>query len=303
MGKDNPDKSKINPYRFYSIPYLKDKLLDFFGESEEVWIEEKIDGSNVCCEVDDANQFRCYGRKYELGEWYSNSGSYQKLLAIEDKVRANIPSNLVLYFEYLSKHHVKYADDKVNILYLIGVYDKSTNKYLLPNEVYKYAEVLGLTTPVCFYNGQFKDWSIARGLVGKSAFGAEQGEGVIVKAYDKQTGIKMIKIVGDAFKEVMKQDTAAVQAKIDEAVRKREIVQGVVTPARIRKQLYKMQEEGLISSVENMSEEDRRIAIKHIGGYICADCSAEEPELVESLGKDFGKYAFIISRQYIEGGC
>lgn len=60
---ETPDFNKKTPSRFYHIPYLKDKLLDKFSANEETWIEEKIDGTNISCEIDDDNTFRCYGKK------------------------------------------------------------------------------------------------------------------------------------------------------------------------------------------------------------------------------------------------
>lgn len=83
----NPDKTKVTTNKFYSIPYLRTRYLHTFSADEDVWIEEKIDGSNVSCEIDDNDMFRCYGRNYELGEWYTNFGAYEKLLKLEDKVR------------------------------------------------------------------------------------------------------------------------------------------------------------------------------------------------------------------------
>lgn len=297
---DNPDETKKNPRKFYDIPYLKDTLLDTFGPNEEVWIEEKIDGTNISCEIDDNSQYRCYGRRFELGDWYTNRGAYQKLLELENIVRRKIPTNFKLYFEYLTLHHVRYSADKENGIYLIGVLDKITDKYLLPNEVYDIADKIGVETPACLYHGPFKDWSIAEGLVGKSEFGAKQGEGVIVKAYDKDRGIKMIKLVASDFREIMKYDPARIQAKIDNEHNKRELASTVVTEARIRKQLLNMVDEGIIPSIDNMTKETKTIAIKNIGKRVYDDCIKEEPEFVVNFGKDFGRYSFLLSKNFIE---
>lgn len=298
-NREEPDKTKKTPNKFYHIPYLKDKLLDVFSPDDETWIEEKIDGTNISCEIDSNNKFRCYGKNYELGDWYTNMGAYQKLLKLEEVIRKTLPNYLVLYFEYLTLHHVRYSADKENGIYLIGVKDKRTNKYMLPNEVYDIAAKIGVETPACLYHGQFIDWSIAEKLIGTSKFGAKQGEGVIVKAFDKNYGIKMVKLVASDFREIMKYDPARVQAKIDEERNKRELAATIVTPARIRKQLYTMVDEGVISCVDGISKDEKVIAIKNIGRRIYYDCIKEEPEFVTKFGNDFGRYSFLLSKEYI----
>lgn len=297
---DTVDETKKNPNKFYDIPYLKSNLLDTFGPNEEVWIEEKIDGTNISCEIDDNNQYRCYGRRFELGDWYTNRGAYQKLLELEGKIRKNIPSSFITYFGYLTLHHVRYSADKENGIYMIGIKDKITGMYLLPNEIYGIADKLGVETPACLYHGPFKDWSIAESLVGKSEFGAKQGEGVIIKAYDKDRGIKMVKLVASDFREIMKYDPARIQAKIDNERNKRELAKTIVTDARIRKQLLNMVDEGVIPCIDGMTQEDKIIAIKNIGKRIYDDCIKEEPEFVVNFGKDFGRYSFLLSKNFIE---
>lgn len=299
--KDEPDDNKKNTLKFYDIPYLKAEVLDTFAPNEEVWIEEKIDGTNVSCEVDHEGNYRCYGRRFELGEWYTNIGAYEKLLEIEDRVRDAIGTRYKLFFEYLRLHHVRYSPDKENGIYLIGVRDKAAGKWLTPDKVQAWAYQLDLDTPALLYHGPFKDWEHVKGLVGESRFGAKQGEGVIVKASDTKRGIKMVKVVADDFREIMKYDPARVQAKMDAELAKREKAKEIVTEARIRKQLYNMVDEGVISTVEGMTKEDKVNAIKNIGKRVYEDCVKEELDFVLNFGKDFGKYSFIISKQYIEG--
>lgn len=298
--REEPDREKKIPHKFYDIPYLKAELLNIFLPTDEVWIEEKIDGSNTSCEIDEHGKFRCYGRKWELGEWYTNMGAYQKLLALEATIREHVSPNIMLYFEYLSLHHVRYSADKENGIYLIGARDKQSDKYLTPDKVYEIAASIGVETPACLYHGQFKDWSIAESLVGTSKFGAKKGEGVIVKAYDQKCGIRMVKLVTDDFREIMKYDPARIQAKIDEERKKTELAKQVVTEARIRKQLYTMRDEGIIQTVDGMTPDEKTIAIKNIGKLIYHDCIKEEIDFVLKFGKDFGKYSFMLSKKYIQ---
>lgn len=296
---EQPDRDKVNPFKFKHIDYLQKSCMSTFEPHEMVWIEEKIDGTNVAAHTSEHNEYVCYGRNFELGTWYTNKGAYDKLLLLKDKIKEVLGDKYIAYFEYLTKHHVKYSEDKENGLYLIGVREKATRKYLTPDKVYEIAEKLGVERPVTFYYGPFKDWSIAQSFVGQSAFGAKKGEGVIVKAYDEKSGIKMVKIVADDFREVMKHNPEEAVKKMNAELAKRARASEIVTDARIRKQLFAMMDEGLIQSVDNMSKEDKNIAIKYIGKRIYDDCINEELQFVLDFGKDFGKYSFMISKNFI----
>lgn len=298
--KDEADITKKTPNKFYDIPYLQARYLDTFQSNEIVWIEEKLDGTNVSCEVDEHGNYRCYGRRYELGEWYTNRGAYQKLLELENKIREVVGDKYVVYFEYLVEHHIKYSEDKMNKIYIIGAREKNHGAYLTPDKVYELADKLDVDKPECLYHGPFKDWSIAESLVGKTVLGAKSGEGVIVKAYDINRGIKMVKIVADEFREVMKHDPAKAQEKMESELAKREKAKEIVTDARIRKQLLNMVDEGIIPSLNGLSKEEKTTAIKNIGRRVYDDCIKEESDFVIEFGKDFGKYSFLLSKQFIE---
>lgn len=289
-----------NPNRFYNIPYLQKRVMDIFSKDDIVWIEEKIDGTNISCEVDENNKFRCYSRRFELNEQYHHNWAYNKLIALEDKAREYLGTRYIAYFEYLTKHHVQYSEDKQNGIYLIGIKDKETGKYLTPDKVAEFADKLGVEMPALFYHGPFNSWEIAQSLVGKSTFGAETGEGVIVKAYDNKSGIKMVKIVSEEFREIMDVDISRAQARMNDEINKRNNVKEIVTDARIRKQLYAMVDEGIISKVEGMSDSEKQTAMKSIGKRIYADCIKEEPEFVKEFGKTFGSYAFQRCRKFID---
>ena len=235
------DRTKVNPWKFYDIPHLQKKNMNDLVPGKTIWVEEKIDGSNVSCEVDVNGIFRCYGRNYEIGEWHSQNGAYEQLCAIKSKVIDKLNKGLVLYFEYLVKHHVKYAPEFERGLYLIGVYNKRTGQYLTPDEVYHIADETGVKRPATFFKGEFTSWQ-------------------------------------DLEKEI----------------------ETVVTPARVRKQLYVLMDLGEISSVDNMTETDKQIAHKMIGALVIKDCMKEEPEFCAKYGKMFGKYAAEIARKYIK---
>ena len=61
-----------------------------------------------------------------------------------------------------------------------------------------------------------------------------------------------------------------------------------------------MMDEGIISKVDGITNEEKIVAIKNIGKRIYDDCIKEEPEFVIDFGKDFGKYSFMLSKKFIE---
>ena len=293
-------KNNVNDKQFFSIPYLDNEVVNTFLADETVWVEEKIDGCNVSCEIDTNDKYRCYGMRYELSPEYTCNNSYSKLLDIEDKIRNIIGNKYKIFFEFLYKHHVKYDADKHNKLYVIGLFDKEINKWCTPDIVCDVAKQLNMETPYCFYHGSFISWDNVKQYLGNSMFGAKKGEGIIVKAYSEKYGIKMIKVVTEEFREIMKEpDPAIKQAQLDKQAAKKTKAAEIVTEARIRKQLYNLRDEGIISSVEEMGEQDIDIAVRQIGKLLFADCMKEEPEFVKEFGKEFGKYAAILGREFI----
>lgn len=294
------DRAKVNPWKFYNIPHLQKKNMNDLVPGMFIWVEEKIDGSNVSCEVDVNGIFRCYGRNYEIGEWHSQNGAYEQLCAIKSKVIDKLNKGLVLYFEYLVKHHVKYAPEFERGLYLIGVYNKRTGQYLIPDEVYSIADETRVKRPSTFFKGEFTSWQDLERYVGQTEFGAVKGEGIVVKFPDEMYGTRMIKIVSEEFREVMKVDASAKKREMEKVQDLEKEIETVVTPARVRKQLYALMDLGEISSVDDMTEVDKQIAHKMIGALVIKDCMKEEPEFCAKYGKMFGKYAAEIARKYIK---
>ena len=69
------------------------------------------------------------------------------------------------------------------------------------------------------------------------------------------------------------------------------LADSVVTEARVRKMILKLVDENLLS--ENWREEKPETISWQLTRQIYYDCVKEEPETVEQIGKQFGKYAAI----------
>ena len=72
------------------------------------------------------------------------------------------------------------------------------------------------------------------------------------------------------------------------------IADSVVTIARVRKIILKMVDERELP--ENWRELDQKIIMRKLSSAVYYDCVKEEPETVERVGKEFGKFASIAAR-------
>ena len=287
---------------YYSIQYLKPSLMSTFLPGEIIWVEEKIDGSNTSIKLQpNTLEPRIFGKRFELSPEYNNQGAYFWLLSLQEKIKQNYGSRYVFYFEYLFKHHVKYPKEKYNKGYLISVFDLATHKYLDEDTVFTIADKLEVEHAPLLFKGKFANWGDLYNILGQSKLGALKAEGIVVKAYDKVHGQKMIKIVTKDFQEIMNQNIFKHDNKVKKSESKKSKAEEIVTQARIRKCLYRLIEDSIIKNpdIETWTKEDKQLAIKYIGKLIYNDCEKEEPDFIKSFGKDFGNFAFIISREFI----
>ena len=73
-----------------------------------------------------------------------------------------------------------------------------------------------------------------------------------------------------------------------------ELTESVVTTARVRKLILKMVDEQELPI--NWKELDQRTIMRKLSNAVYYDCVKEEPDTVEQVGKEFGKYAAITAR-------
>ena len=142
-------------------------------------------------------------------------------------------------------------------------------------------------------------------LVGKTEMGGKEGEGIVVKNQtrlnDKNSLIPFYtKIVNEKFCETHKSSRPV---DLEELAEKRrltemtmETVSSVVTKAPVEKLLNKMVDDDLLC--EDWDEKDMGIIAKNLTREVYHDCVKEENDVVESVGKEFGKYAKQISMKY-----
>lgn len=106
-----------------------------------------------------------------------------------------------------------------------------------------------------------------------------------------------VKIVGEAFKEkraIGGWGMKMLDHKNEKSIAL-ELTESVVTTARVRKLILKMVDEQELPI--NWKELDQRTIMRKLSNAVYYDCVKEEPETVEQVGKDFGKYAAIAAKK------
>lgn len=304
------DKNIYKPitYKYFNIPYLKTNKLFFFKKDEEIIIEEKIDGTNISCYIDENNNYCMNGKRYKLNDKYTNGNSMQWLLSIENKIRNfknKYGNNYIFYFEFLSLHHVSYSNEYVEQGFLISIKDIEENKYILQKDLYNISEELDIPHAPILYIGKFTKYEnyfdlINHSKLGGNINGRETAEGIIIKGASKNNSQKMLKIVSSDFKEIMKYDT---KKRDNEIAQRNEIIAEiscVVTEARIRKAVFRILEENSLSTdLKNISDDTKKTLFKNIGREIFYDCKKEEPDIVSKYPKEFGSIAFQLANNFI----
>lgn len=206
-----------------------------------------------------------------------------------------------MFAEWLAPHTVKYPDKKYFNAYCFDIMNAETEQYLPQEQVNKVVQDLGLSYVPVFYDGPFTSWEALASLVGRTELGGEYGEGIVIKNMtrlnDPDENFQFyVKIVGEAFKEkkaIGGWGMKMLDRKHEKSV-EQELTESVVTTARVRKLILKMVDEQELPI--NWKELDPRTIMRKLSNAVYYDCVKEEPDTVEQVGKEFGKYAAITAR-------
>lgn len=277
------------------ITRLKDKYVSCFDKGDEIVISEKIDGANFSFRYDEeSNCIAAFSRKTQLD--YNNTlrGAWGWVQQLDvNKVKDVLSTDLIVFAEFLVPHTVRYPQDKYQKPYVFDVFNITEGKYLTQDKAHEIANKLGMTYVPIFYKGEFISWEHIQSFVGKTELGGEYGEGVVIKNMTKLNNPDTrqpfyIKIVGEQFQETkpMKQKLP-VDTKL--ITYRTELVESIVTPARVTKLVHKLIDAGVIR--EDWDEHDLGVIAKNIGKLTYEDCMKEEPDVVKEAGDNFGKIA------------
>lgn len=132
------------------------------------------------------------------------------------------------------------------------MYDTNTSEYLPQDNVKEIISKLNLTYVPVFYEGKFISWEHCMSFVGKTEFGGEYGEGIVIKNQTKLNDTNnrspyYIKIVGEKFTETKGHKVKAVDSdKFRTMEENKALAETIVTEARVRKLLNKFVDEGVL---------------------------------------------------------
>lgn len=281
--------------KYMDIERLKDKYVDGFQPGDHIVVQEKIDGANFSIKYDDENGcVTAFSRKKKLDLGNNLRGAWEWSQRLnENLVQEVLGTRYIAFAEWLVSHTIVYPDDKYQNAYFYDVWDTETEKYLTQDKVKDIVKRLGLNYVPVFYEGEFVSWEHLKQFVGKTDFGGENGEGIVVKNMTRLNNPNTrlpfyTKIVADKFaekKSVKKFD----EGKLERRSKLQAVVDSIVTEGRVRKLVHKMVDDGLIP--EDWDEHNMGDIARNIGREVYYDCVKEEPETVEQIGDLFGKLA------------
>lgn len=266
-----------------------------FQVGDHIQISEKWDGANSSIAWEDG-ELKAYSRKNELN-MNNNLRGFWNFVQTLDKEKFRDLGNRVLFGEATLAHTVRYdqsAYDKKWIVY--DMFDKDTEKWLPQTIVKEFAESHGLEYIHVLYDGPFISWEHCKTFLHSPAYGKDQ-EGIVIKNQDKLNDPDnrnpfYLKIVNDSFKET--QTANHIKKILDpndeiDKTQAEECASQVITEARVRKDILKMVDEGLIP--EKLTPQDMGLIARLLPKRMYDDVLKEEKELVGDCiaNKYFGK--------------
>lgn len=272
--------------KYRDIERLKAKNTEYFHPGDMITITEKIDGANSGISYDaETDSIIPQSHNNALNPMNTLRGFYEFVNRLDkNKIKEVVGNTKILYGEWNVSHTVPYPDDTRNKFYVFDIFDTETETYDNDYDHLKeVAEYLGVNIVPLFYKGEFVSWEHCMSFVGKTDLGGEYGEGVVVKS-----GNTSIKIVGEKFKETKghNEGKTLTPEQLEILAKKKELVESIVTKARVAKLLNKFVDENILP--EDWCEQDMSIVAKNLPRRCYDDCLKEEPEVVTTI-EDFGK--------------
>lgn len=287
---------------YMDINRFATKYANGFEVGDSIVIQEKIDGANASFVYDEVEDcIDCYSRKKTL-DFDNTLNGFWNFVQTLDKDIYKKYKGYRFFGEWLTRHKVKYPEDKQNKFYLFDIWDENNKKYLDWNSVCDIAKNTGLEAVPVFYEGQFISWEECTKYVGQTKMGGEYGEGIVVKSMTKlnSPNTKLpfyVKIVSENFSEVQKSKVHKIDLEaLQEKERLYNLAEAIVTKNRIEKIIMKLVDNGDLRI--DWDETDMKVIAKNLPKEVYRDCVKEEPEVVEEIGKTFGSIASKISMKY-----
>jgi hypothetical protein len=290
--------------KFMDIQRLKDQFVDGFRPGDMIVVQEKIDGSNAATRYDaETGTMVTFSRKKTLDQYNTLNGFYNYIRTLNVDDYKEFPQ-YVIFGEWTgARNAIIYNKESTNKWYVFDIYDVEKEQYLPQEYVKEFAEEHDLIYVNTYYVGPFISWEHTMSFMGTSAYGDTQ-EGIVVK---NQTRLNdqserlpfVVKIVGEKFQEIKKSNHIRKiedPQKLQERQNAMTLTESIVTMRRVEKELYKMRDEGILPL--DWSESDMTKVARELPSRVYADCVKEEPEIVNEVGKYFGKFCSATAMKY-----
>lgn len=302
------EKRELESYKcryenpFMNIPNFEQKFFYMFEKGDHIIIHEKIDGSNAHINVQDEDSFTCYSSKNLLNEKLHLSGFY---FWCKDHFKQVLKKywGIDIFGEWLVPHHCEYPASRYGEFYVFDVMENG--EYWSQDEVRKLANECGFQYAPVLYQGAFQSWKHIMTFVGKTMLGGAKGEGVVVKNESKLNSTKWkqfyIKIVDTEFQETNKACKEIKTVDMNKVLKLEEemlLSESIVTLPRVRKIILKLIDFNELPT--NWGIIDSKFLLNTIKPYVYKDCIKEEQDIVDKIGKIFGKYCNDLTAKHIE---
>ncbi len=295
--------------KFMDIERLKESYVNGFEKGDYIIIQEKIDGANAAVRYDsETDTIVAQSRKNILSLQNNLRGFWEWTQTLnKDLIKSVLGDNLIAFCEWLVPHSVKYPEEKYNHAYFYDVYDTNTSEYLPQDKVREIVSQLNLTYVPVFYEGEFTSWEHCMSFVGKTEFGGEYGEGIVIKNQTKLNNPNnrspfYVKIVGEKFTETKGHKVKVIDPdKLKTMEENKALAETIVTEARVTKLLNKFVDEGILP--EDWEAKEMPIIAKNLTKAVYEDCVKEEPDTVNQIsnfGKTANSIAMKIARKILE---
>lgn len=268
--------------------------IDGFNVGNNIQITEKIDGCNASIRYDvESNKLVAFSRNNELSYDLTLNGFWNYAQTLNPDEYKDTP-NYVIFGEWLVKHTVIYREDAYRKWYVFDIFDMDKQEYLPQSEVKEFVKKHNLLYVHVLYEGDFISWEHCKSFLNSPVYGDMQ-EGIVVKNLTNLNNINsndpfVLKILNDQFAEIKKSNHIRKlqdPQKIQEKEYAQEIAEQIVTENRIRKEILKMQDEGILP--EKIAPQNMKTVAMYLPERIYDDCIEEEYELITSAGEYFGK--------------
>lgn len=276
-----------------------------FYKGDRIQVTEKIDGANASVMWSlNENKLGVFSRKEELHSGNTLRGFYEYACGLNTEKLSSF-ANFVIFGEWLVPHAVGYDKSAYMKWYVYDIWDTMQQCWMPQDFVKLVCKICGLNYVHVIYEGPFISWDHIKELAkSPSAYGAACMEGVVVKNLSRLNdkmprAPKYLKYINESFAENKKHPFREVdpekEAEKDAA---REMMAMVCTVERVRKEIFKCIDEGLLTPP--FGPESIPAIAKLVPKRIYQDLVKEENSTLQACGEYAGKLSGSMTMQHVK---